>query len=546
MTQYTRMRGVKPSWPRPCAMTGVVASILSLLFFMNAMNAVDAADWSTYRADIARSGVTLEGPSHELALQWTYRPLQAPKPAWPLPSEELPRMHSDNAYHVAISEGLVYFGSSVTNQVLAIDAASGDVRWSFYAEGPVRFAPTVCAGRVHFGSDDGHVYCLDAADGKLLWKRRAGPSDEKVLGNGRMISLWPVRTSVLVDNGAVYFAAGVFPYEGLYVYALNAEDGSVVWVNDTIGDRASELEYGGMSPHGYLVASAQILYIPSGRAMPAAFDRASGKFLFFVSPGGKRGGTWALLDDDRLIAGVDASGTPNKAAYDAASGKRKEDAFAWFAGTDMAVTPAVVYLVNADGAYAVDRHAYASAVENAKRLDAERQELERQVAELKKKQSEQQQPAAADDLAKQLAEQEKKLDLATKQRGTTQKLCLSLALWRQTIHGSDASRRPGVGRRPRDGCRSGRVERERSVASRRRWFGCWVGRGRGKTGREHRHRLRPLLRCGRVGRHQDHRQRPRRESLSRRHADRFVPGCRSKDHRRYGHRERILPRAGLR
>ena len=173
---------------------------------------------------------------------------------------------------------------------------------------------------------------------RLIWKRRAGPSDEKVLGNGRMISLWPVRTSVLVDNGVVHFAAGVFPYEGLYVYALNAEDGSVVWVNDTIGDRAHELEFGGMSPHGYLVASSQILYVPSGRAMPAAFDRASGKFLFFASPGGKRGGTWALLDDNRLIAGVDSSGTPNKAAYDAASGARQEDAFAWFAGTDMAVT----------------------------------------------------------------------------------------------------------------------------------------------------------------------------------------------------------------
>ena len=319
-------------------------------------------------------------------------------------------MHSDNAYHVAIAQGFVYFGSSVDDKVLAVDAATGDVRWSFFAEGPVRFAPTVCAGRVYFGSDDGHVYCLDAADGRLIWQRRAGPSDEKVLGNGRMISLWPVRTSVLVDNGVVHFAAGVFPYEGLYVYALNAEDGSVVWVNDTIGDRAHELEYGGMSPHGYLVASSKILYVPSGRAMPAAFDRATGKFLFYASPGAKRGGTWALLDDNRLIAGVEYSGTPNKVIYDAASGARQEDAFAWFAGTDMAVTSGVVYLVNDDGVYAVDRAAYTSAVAEATKLDAERQALENQLDELKKKQTAAGQQAGAEDLTKQIEEQTQKLN----------------------------------------------------------------------------------------------------------------------------------------
>ena len=386
-----------------------IANIAGLFLCVLVINAASAADWPTYRCDIARSGVTSEGLRHGLSLQWTYRPLQAPRPAWPAPSEELPRMHSDNAYHVAVAQGLVYFGSSMDDRVLAVDAATGDVRWSFFAEGPVRFAPTVCAGRVYFGSDDGHVYCLDAADGRLIWQRRAGPSDEKVIGNGRMISLWPVRTSVLVDDGVVHFAAGVFPYEGLYIYALNAEDGSVVWVNDTIGDRAHELEYGGLSPHGYLVASAKILYVPSGRAMPAAFDRATGKFLFYASPGAKRGGTWALLDDNRLIAGVEYSGTPNKVIYDATSGARQEDAFAWFAGTDMAVTAGTVYLVNEDGVYAVDRAAYTSAVAEAKTLDAERRTLENQLDELKKKQAAAGQQPGNEDLTRQIEEQTQKL-----------------------------------------------------------------------------------------------------------------------------------------
>lgn len=344
-----------------------------------------SADWPTYRGDIARSGVTADRLGRDLSLHWTYRSLQLPRPAWPMPSEELPRMHVDNALHVAIAQGVVYFGCPVTDKVLAIDAASGDLRWAAFVDGPVRFAPTVCEGRIFFGSDDGHVYCLDAASGSLIWKYRAGPSDEKVIGNGRMISLWPVRTSVLVDGGLVHFAAGVFPYEGLYVGALKADGGSLAWINDTIGDRPHELEYGGISPHGYLVASPRVLYVPSGRAMPAAFDRANGKFLFSAAAGGKRGGVWALLDHNRLIAGIDNSGVPVKAAYDAQTGERQEDAFAWFQGLDMAVSPDSVYLVTEDGVSAVDRAAYARAAKLARKLAAERQALTTQLAKLREK-----------------------------------------------------------------------------------------------------------------------------------------------------------------
>jgi outer membrane protein assembly factor BamB len=243
----------------------------------------------------------------------------------------------------------------------------------------------VTKGRVYFGSDDGYVYCLDALNGSLIWKYRAGPSDEKVIGNGRMISLWPVRTSVLVDEGKVYFGAGVFPFEGIYICAVGADDGAVIWKNDTIGDRAHDLEYGGISPHGYLVASRDVLYVPSGRAMPAAFDRKTGKFLFYASPGAKRGGTWALLDNDKLIAGVDYSGTPHKYAYDAKTGSRRGDAFGWFPGIDMVLTRDFSYVLTRDGIYGIDRAVYSEAVKKTNESAKERQKLGKELSELRKK-----------------------------------------------------------------------------------------------------------------------------------------------------------------
>ncbi len=343
-----------------------------------------AGDWPTYRGNNSRNGWSGETVSGDLHLQWTYIPTHGPVPAWPVPAEEMARNHSDNAFHTTIAGGNVYFGSSVTNEVVCLDLASGNRKWSFYAQGPVRFAPTVYEGKVYFGSDDGYVYCLDGQNGKQVWNYRAGISDEKVIGNGRMISLWPVRTSVLVDDGEVYFGAGVFPYEGLYICALNAVDGKVVWKNDTLGDGDHELQFGGVSPSGYLLASETMIYVPSGRAMPVAFDRKTGKEKFFAAPAGKRGGTWALLDSDNLIAGVDASGRPHKVNYNATTGRRSGDAFSWFPGIDMAVTKSHAYVVTDKGINSIDRSHYSTSVSKVNRSAQKRKVLGNKLKELEK------------------------------------------------------------------------------------------------------------------------------------------------------------------
>ena len=94
------------------------------------------------------------------------------------------------------------------------------------------------------GCDDGHAYCFDAADGRLVWKFRAAPTELRLLSNGRMSSLWPVRTSVLVDEGIAYFGAGIFPHESVFLCAVKAADGSLLWRNDTYGQFGYRLEFG--------------------------------------------------------------------------------------------------------------------------------------------------------------------------------------------------------------------------------------------------------------------------------------------------------------
>jgi outer membrane protein assembly factor BamB len=343
------------------------------------------ADWPTYRGDNHRSASSAEKISPQLHLQWVFHPRHAPKTAWPLPGEETPRMHSDRAHHVVEADGLAYFGSTVDHHVYALDSNSGEIRWRFATSGAIRFAPVAWEGGLYVGSDDGYAYCLDAKTGDLRWKYRPSPADEHVVGMGRMVSLWPLRTGLLVENGVVYLTAGIFPYEGLYVSAVNAHTGEEIWKNDTAGDLSWGLDYGGMAPQGYLLGSATVLYVPSGRGMPAAFERATGKFLRFLSTGGKIGGSWALVDPakNQLIAGVNNQGTPAKIAYDNATGSRKGDIFASFPGIDMVLTAEKAFTLTENAIVSINRRAYREAAVESPKIGAERKELAKKIEEIR-------------------------------------------------------------------------------------------------------------------------------------------------------------------
>lgn len=336
-----------------------------------------AEDWPAFRHDVARSAMTAENLPAGLTEQWVFVPAQAPEVAWSDPKKEKPREQFDEVFHVAAVGDTVYFGSSADNQVYALDAATGAVRWTAFTGGPVRCAPAVSNGKVYVGSDDGYAYCLRASDGALVWRVRAGFDDRKLIGNGKMISLWPVRTGVLVADGVAYFGAGVFPQASTFVYAVNAEDGSVVWCNDTCGEQGVALEFGGMSPQGYLLASRKTLYVPSGRAMPGAFSRSDGAFQYFCSPGGKVGGTWALVADDRVVAGMEG-----KRAYAEDTGLQTDAEYAWFSGYQLIVTADYSYLLDYEQLRALDRKALPFAGGWRARLLDERKQLENQAKEI--------------------------------------------------------------------------------------------------------------------------------------------------------------------
>lgn len=359
-----------------------------------------AADWPTYRADYARSGVSADPIPATVAEAWTWRSAQRPRPAWQGEAkwdgwnkvyDLKPRQIFDRAFHVVLAGNRVYFGSSADDQVRCLDAVTGLEQWTFHTEGPVRLAPTVHQGRLYFGSDDGCVYCLKADSGDLIWKTRATPKDRRIPGNGRLISVWPVRTSLVVQDGKVFTTAGMFPSEGVHLVAFDALTGAEVW-------RQIQTD---LPAQGYLLASRSRLYVPAGRDNPAVCDLQDGKRLRVVEGSG---GTYALLADDQLVFG------PGKTGQLGAVEDGHSDQLATFQGNHMIVTPKRSYLHSDRELTALDRGRFLELARERKRLSGQQGALVKKLKALEKKNGAE---AERETVKAQLADLGKRMDEAT-------------------------------------------------------------------------------------------------------------------------------------
>ena len=187
--------------------------------------AARAADWPVYRGP-AQMGISTE----KVDVQWNG---EGPKTLWRTPT------------NTGFSSFVVAGGRAFTQVLrdidgksreicLALDAKTGkevwfaDLRRGEYdgggdtaggGDGP-RSTPTVNDGKVYLLTPDLVVHCLDAADGKQLWKH-----DLMRENHGRNIG-WKSAASVAVDGNLV-FVGGGGPGESML--GLDKLTGKVVW-----------------------------------------------------------------------------------------------------------------------------------------------------------------------------------------------------------------------------------------------------------------------------------------------------------------------------
>jgi len=154
-----------------------------------------------------------------------------------------------------------------------------------------------------------------------------------------MISVIPIRTGMVLEKGIAYFCAGIFPNEGVTMFALNIKDGKKIWSKP----------YNALSPQGYMLTSSAKLYVPTGRSTPEVYSIKNGKKLGSFRG---NGGTFAILNEETFIYGGGDLGeleirNPNS-----------DDQIASFNGVQIIVTKDVSYLRSDNEISAINRIKY--------------------------------------------------------------------------------------------------------------------------------------------------------------------------------------------
>ena len=243
-------------------------------------------DWPMWGYDAQRRAATPLDLAPELHLQWV---LELPEPAraWLPQIDDADKLEFDLSYSPVVAGQTLFVASMVDDSLTAYDTRTGRERWRFYADGPMRLAPVAHEGKVYAVSDDGFLYCIDGESGAELWRFRGGPEDRRLLGNARLINMWPARGGPVMDQGRVYFAASVWPLMGTFIHCLDAATGEPVWSNSGSGatynlhQHAGADAFGGVAPQGYLATADDLVLVAGGRTLPAAFDRATGELRYF-------------------------------------------------------------------------------------------------------------------------------------------------------------------------------------------------------------------------------------------------------------------------
>ena len=151
-----------------------------------------AADWTQSRADAQHTSHTTDILQPPLTLDWKIN------------------VNGTVVVSPIIANGTVYAVNYDTGTVFALDDRTGAQQWKFQARsGTIESTPAVSNGSVFVGSDDGNVYKVDAASGRMIWQSSLYSS---------------MYSSPLVYDGRIYLGTN-----GGAFYALDEGTGNHVW-----------------------------------------------------------------------------------------------------------------------------------------------------------------------------------------------------------------------------------------------------------------------------------------------------------------------------
>jgi len=167
-------------------------------------------DWPAFRHDAIRSGRVETKVSARLKRLWRKRVGGTPL-----------RGNPKKLAAPVVVDSRLFVPLVDEHHVVALNVLDGEQQWEYVT--------AYHCGMLLFGSADGWVYCVRAADGCLVWRFRAAPEARLIGAFGQLESAWPVHGSVLIMDRIAYFAAGRSSHldGGIYLFGVDAASGEI-------------------------------------------------------------------------------------------------------------------------------------------------------------------------------------------------------------------------------------------------------------------------------------------------------------------------------
>jgi outer membrane protein assembly factor BamB len=244
-----------------------------------------AGDWPQWR------GVNRDGYSTDTGLlkKW---PASGPKLAWKITTV------GGGYSGPAVADGKIYTMGDKDGacRIFALKESDGSMLWSTEVGAPgghnkypgPRATPAVDGDKIYSLTQNGDLYCLAAADGKIVWQKNLEDDFD-----GKMMSGWRWSESVLIDGDKLLCTPGG---DTGAVLAINKKTGKPVWRCTDLTDPAS---YSSIMPweHGGVRQYVQF----TGKSV-VGIDAATGKLLWHGDRPGKTAiVTTPVMKDDMVF-----------------------------------------------------------------------------------------------------------------------------------------------------------------------------------------------------------------------------------------------------
>jgi outer membrane protein assembly factor BamB len=197
---------------------------------------------------------------------------------------------------IAYAGGTVYVTTGYA-ELLAVDAATGAVRWRHRLDAPARAAPTVLDGRVFAVARNDVAVALDAATGGVIWRISGAGGAAGLLGGAS-----PAAEGPLV----------VLPFSSGEVLGVVARSGTQAWGQAVTGGRRELVRNRINDVSGDPVIAGDAVYASNQSGRTIALDRLTGERRWTM-PEGAYGPAWPvggsifLLSDVGTLVRADAA-----------------------------------------------------------------------------------------------------------------------------------------------------------------------------------------------------------------------------------------------